>query len=190
MKISKREKVLSVILIIVAIFIFWPTSENTNIITKNAKLTPKFKRVIERYKKIHSLKFVNKEKIKNKEININRNIFKYSSPPLKEKTAEEIKQEQELINQQKKLNQNEIIQQEQVETGPVLPDVDFKVEGIIRTKLGNAIVISKQPELFVIKEKTKFFDKFIFKEVKKDSVVLGFIGFENEKIIPIEDRGF
>ncbi len=189
MKISNREKGLLAVFVIVAIFILMPGDSNPLESEKDTKVTHKFTMILKRYKKIHSLDKFEKEKESTMSVNVKRNIFKFGQPKIKEKNKAEIQQEREAML---KLEQEQKVLEEtnkQIEQKPQPPEVNFKVEGVIRTKTGNAVVISKSPEIFVIRENKKFFNKFIFKKVNAKNIVLGFIGFDTEKIIPIEDRG-
>jgi len=186
MKISNREKGLVTVFIVVAIFIFFPNGNNSQTVKSNLKLTSKYTKVMTRYKKIHNLKETNSNNSNVIKSDIKRNIFKFSQKPITE-TQKKINLEKENT---KLIEKKEKIEEKTIVTGPIVPKINFKINGVIMAKTGNAVVISKSPEIFVIKENTKFFNKFIFKKVNKKNVVLGYIGFDLEKIIPIEDRGF
>lgn len=187
MKISNREKGLAIVFLIVAVIIFMPTKNNTTTLTNSAKLTPKYKRVLLRFNKIHNLQHFNKNNENNLDTDILRDIFKFGQKETIEPTQTQTLEEQ---NKLKLLeDKNKAIEENIIDETPKLPEIDFKIDGLIRTKTGNAVIISKSPEIFVIRENKVFFEKFIFKKINTDNVILGFIGFENEKIIPIEDGG-
>jgi hypothetical protein len=188
MKISNREKILLVVFVTVAILILLPSGNNNSENEQNTKITPKFTRILKRYQKIQNLKKFERETTNNITTNIKRNIFKFGQPK-QQKIQRETQQEKQVMQQIEETQKTKQTSK-QIKQEPQLPEVNFKVEGIIRTKTGNAVVISKSPELFVIRENKKFFNKFIFKKVNEKNIVLGFIGFDTEKIIPIEDRGF
>ena len=185
MKISKREKILIALFIIVAIFIFWPENSKSDLTSESTKLTHKYSKIIKRFSKVHNLKTTETKDKHQIKVNVKRNIFKFGKAPQKANTFEQ-------NTKQNQISIKNIEKQQQVENiveGPVLPEINFKINGVIRTQTGNAVVISKSPEIFVIRENTKFFDKFIFKKVNSNNVILGYIGFEIKKIIPIENRG-
>ncbi len=72
---------------------------------------------------------------------------------------------------------------------PQPPEVDFQIEGIILAGPVRAAVITRTPELFVVRESQRFLKHFILKSVKRKGIVIGYTGFKDELFIPLKKDG-
>ncbi len=184
MSINKREKAMLIALVIVAVVVFLMPSDN-GIQFENGKGVSKtvYNIVLSKFKYIKPFNIrYNKATKNNSQFTLKRNIFQYglSFPDFNNKS-------EQIENKEQK--QKEIGKEKQSEESGT-PPIDFKIIGIISVKNGRkAIVITKGPELFVIKKGDIFFKKFTLDKVKGDTVTIGYIGFNEKKTIKLDNKG-
>ncbi len=186
MRISSREKTGIIILILVALIVFFLPEDDGIAVNNGNKVSKTVLRImIAKFKSIKPFSVSDKTKELKKTFVLKRNIFQYGNAAYNFNNSSQQTKKQE---EKSKLNENEKTKDNLDEN--VFPIVDFKIIGIIETKSGvKACVITKGPELFVFKEGEKFFDKFVLKKIDKTYVEIGALGFDETKKINLENKG-
>lgn len=187
MKISKREKILTIVLILTAVVIFMMGDDTDGPRQDSSALTRiNNKAVFDRYRHVRPFPVIVPKDKSGRDANT-RNIFWFGNTmpePAK------LTPQQEAAETQTKAD-TEAMKKEanQTPTGPQPPDIDFKLMGVILAGSVRAAVITRAPELFVVRESQTFLNDFILQKVKRDGVVIGYTGFENKSYIPLEKAG-
>ncbi|NOY24110.1 MAG: hypothetical protein GXO70_11460 [Acidobacteria bacterium] len=193
MKVSKREKLLSGALL-ATLFIVWMLSGEGNGVTSEETGTPLVSsgRIFEQYRRIRPLPMLKNAKQQEKTVS-QRNIFQFGSRTVgigRNGTSGELSDNEngaQMNTGEKKAGGNHELSGDAGTPQP--PDVDFQVVGIILAGATHAAVITRSPELFVVRESQHFLDHFILKSVKREGIVIGYIDFKDELFIPLKKDG-
>ncbi len=194
MKISKREKMLSGALLVTA-FIVWMLSGEGSGVTSGEMETPLVSsgRIFEKYRRIRPLPILKNAKQPEKTVS-QRNIFQFGGGRTvaigQNGTSGELSDNEngaQMNTGEEKTGGNHELSG--VAATPQPPDVDFQVAGIILAGSVHAAVITRPPELFVVRESQQFLDHFILKSVKREGIVIGYIDFKDELFIPLKKDG-
>jgi len=191
MRVSRREQILvGVLAVVAAVVLFMHNQESAAEQAAESGNSQSAARVLTQFRQVRPLPAFSG----NGEISApdsERNIFRYG-----EQRAEDtgtVEPDQVTPDIKEIQAAREAAEQAAAERAgqPVPPAIDFTVLGIIETTTGRAAVINRTPELFVVREASRFLDKFILKEVTRDGITIGYIGFEETTFLPLETgRGF
>ena len=191
MKITSREKRLIVILVFVALAVYFFPGEEEISLNGNSKISKTVINIlIAKFKYIKPFKQEESTAKNNGNFTIKRNIFQYGTivPDFNKNIQQTENKEEKNNDTESSLKNGENILKGK--EGKALPEIDFKVIGIIKVADGTkAIVITKGPELFVFKEGDELFDKFILKSIENKTDTFGFKGFKDEKTINLDNKG-
>lgn len=190
MKISRREKLLSVALVLTAIIVWMLSGEGAGGVQDKSEIpSVSSGRIFKQYSRIQPLPTL--KTVKESKITSQRNIFQFGSRTVnveKDNTSAALSGEK---NKTKMTGDSSEADGSSELSDAVArpPDVDFQVIGIILDGPAHAAVITKAPEIFVVRESRKFLDHFILKSVKREGIVIGYTDFKDELFIPLKKDG-
>ncbi len=191
MRISKREQILVIVLAVVAVVVlFMHSQDNSAKLAEESGNAESAARVLAQFRQVHALPdFAGSSDTSGQASE--RNIFRYGQQGPDAQQPEEADAETPEVKEIQTARETAALEAAE-QTGVLSPPaIDFTVLGIIETTSGKAAVISKTPELFVVREASRFLEKFILKEVTRDGITIGYIGFEETTFLPLETgRGF
>ncbi len=192
MKISKREKILSITFLITAILVWIINGEgNGTLPGENETPLVSSGRIFDQYRRIRPLPELKTSKDA-VPLKSDRNIFQFGS-----RTVPDSAMGNGVSNTPGKdvsgdLSMAQGTPEKTMSSEPAKPrppEVNFKLAGIILAGPVHAAVITKSPELFVVKESRKFLIHFILKSVKRKGIVIGYTDFKDELFIPLKKDG-
>lgn len=191
MRISRREQILLGVLGIVAVAVLMMHSGETAVQGEQEPAeTRSVTRILTQFRQVRPLPaFADGSVVP--ETDNQRNIFRYGQQSGQAVPSDEPTAGVKDMEAIQAAAEAAALEAERRQTGPTPPAVDFEVLGIIETTTGSAAVISRTPELFVVREMSRFLETFILKEVTRDGITIGYIGFEETTFLPLETgRGF
>ncbi len=191
MRISKREQILvGVLAVVAAVVLFMHSQDNSAELAEESGNSQSAARVLAQFRQVRPLPaFAGDSPVSAPESE--RNIFRYGEQRGGMSPSEETDVREANVKEIQAAREAETREAARRASVPVPPAIDFEVLGIIETTVGRAAVIGRTPELFVVRETSRFLDKFILKEVTRDGITIGYIGFEETTFLPLETgRGF
>ncbi|NOZ13381.1 MAG: hypothetical protein GXO69_07000 [Acidobacteria bacterium] len=192
MKISKREKILSIAFVVTAILV-WMTGGEGNGALPGEIETPLISsgRIFDQYRRIRPLPELKSPK-KSPPLESNRNIFQFGSRTVPDSAVNSGLSSVSGKDVSGSLLAGQGAAGKKLSSEPAKPrppEVDFKLAGIILAGPVRAAVITRSPELFVVRESRKFLNHFILKSVKRKGIVIGYTDFKDELFIPLKKDG-
>jgi len=192
MKINQREKLLSGALVVTALIVWMLSGEGAGGVQNEAEIpSVSSGRIFKQYRRIQPLPTL--KTVEDPKMTSQRNIFQFGSRTVnfeEDNTSAALSGEE---NNGQLTGGNNPADEDSALSGAATtdhpPDVDFQVIGIILDGPAHAAVITKAPEIFVVRESRKFLDHFILKSVKREGIVIGYTDFEDELFIPLKKDG-
>lgn len=190
MKITQREKLLSGALVVTAIIVWMLSGEGAGGVPDEAEIpSVSSGRIFKQYSRIQPLPTL--KTVEEPKMTSQRNIFQFGSRTVnfeEDNTATALSGEE---NKTQTTGESSAADGSSELSGATArpPDVDFQVIGIILDGPAHAAVITKAPEIFVVRESRKFLDHFILKSVKREGIVIGYTDFKDELFIPLKKDG-
>ncbi len=190
MKITNRERTLIVILAVVAVIVFLMQGEDMSVPVEEQRVANiSVSNVLNQYQHVRPLEEV-PVSVQQEAASTGRNIFMYGAHQAVtvQSTSEQMEQAQLAAQQEAARIEQLKLEQEQ---GTRVPPVNFELVGLVVADHARAAVITREPELYLVREGDIFLEQFILREVHADRVVIGYKGFDEQTTIELENsRGF
>ena len=190
MKITNRERTLLVMLAVVAVIVFFMGGEELGVPVQEQRVANlPVSRILNQYQRVRPLENVSVPE-QRETVSTGRNIFMYGArqAATAQPTPEQMQQDQLAAEQEAARIEQLKLEQEQ---GMRVPPVNFELVGLVVADHARAAVITREPELYLVREGELFLEQYILREVHADHVVIGYKGFDEQTTIELENsRGF